>query len=334
MMSTNHYYTDVDKIRTSFQIQPYGYAIQYPPTRDAVLKIRRSISKNLVSLPCKIHGSLNNWRWLVMTNEEYLQEQCTRHEIDYDSTKLVEAHTKNGLLFKRPTVEAPPMYNRALKGMARMKAVDDYKTACSQYSSRCFIEQAIIKDIQDAVPVSMLAMFTDSDGIIVNSTPLQVLELLETSHCKIRPSDIEAIETAFRQPFEDCTIDEYFRRQNECIEQLADSGLPIRPKTAIYVCLGKFQKLSYLKDACIAWETLEAPMLEPLTTTNWKSFCEHFSTAVYNHSSHDVIDDVGDLGVGNLACVEKRKIAKKDSAKLKKDSAKLAAQYDLDVDLW
>lgn len=321
-MSSINFYTDVDKIRTSFRVQPDGYAIQYPPSRNSVLKIRRTIAKNLLSLPCDIYGSCNNWKWLVLTDEEHLQDQCARHDIDYDDAELVEAHIANeDRLFERPDVVAPPMYNRTLAGTARLNAIDDYKTLGSQYASRCFIEQAIINDIQDAVPVSMLAMLTNSDGIIVNNTPLEVLQLLETRHCKIRPSDVNAIETAFRQPYEDCnTIDEYFRRQNECIEQLADTGFAIRPISAIYVCLGNFQKLSYLKEACIAWETLETPMAEPLTAANWKTFCEHFCTAVYNHDRHDSMDNIG---LANLAYVDERLEQQRMA-----HAAQLAAIYD------
>ena len=92
----------VIEIRASFQHKPESYEVDLHPTRQAILKIRKKLMSNLASLPCDIPNSNNNWKWVLMSEEEYPLAQCRQHGIDPTSKAKVKLGKETGKIFKCP----------------------------------------------------------------------------------------------------------------------------------------------------------------------------------------------------------------------------------------
>ena len=86
----------VTEIRVSFQHKPEFYEVDLHHTRQAILKICKKLMANLASLTCDISNSNNNWKWVLMTKDEYLLAQCRQHGYDPNSKEEVVLGKKEG----------------------------------------------------------------------------------------------------------------------------------------------------------------------------------------------------------------------------------------------
>ena len=104
----------VTEIRDFFQHKPESYEVDLHPTCQAILKIRKKLMANLSRLTCDIPNSNNNWKLVLMTEDEYLLAQCRQHGYDSNSKDKVVLGKKERKIFDRPKVK-PAGYMSLLK---------------------------------------------------------------------------------------------------------------------------------------------------------------------------------------------------------------------------
>ena len=100
----------VIEIRATFRHKPESYEVDLHPTRQAILKIRKKLMANLASLPCDIPNFNNNWKWVLMTESEYLLAQCRQHGYDPNLPAKVKLGKDAGNIFVCPKVQSAGLY--------------------------------------------------------------------------------------------------------------------------------------------------------------------------------------------------------------------------------
>ena len=91
------------------------------PTQQAILKFRKKLMANLASLTCDIPSSNSNWKWVLMTEDEYLLAQCRQHGYDPNSKARVKLGEDAGKIFNRPKVQPAGIFEPpATKSVAQI----------------------------------------------------------------------------------------------------------------------------------------------------------------------------------------------------------------------
>ena len=115
---------------------------------------------NLASLTCDIPNSDNNWKWVLMTEDEYLLAQCRQHGYDNSKAK-VKLGKDAGHIFDCPEVTTAGIFEPPeTESVAKIHNVETKRNkASANFTHYAHTNLVCVLDIIDAVPDAML---TDS----------------------------------------------------------------------------------------------------------------------------------------------------------------------------
>ena len=135
---------------------------------------------NLASLTCDIPNSNNNWKWVPMSEEEYLMAQCRHHGIDPTSKARVKLGKEMGKIFKRPRVKPVGLYDApGTNNVAKVHIVESkHNKASANFTHYSHTNLSCVLDIIDAVPDAIVThilfnhtnyyrFYTESNGLLV-----------------------------------------------------------------------------------------------------------------------------------------------------------------------
>jgi hypothetical protein len=294
----------VTEIRASFQHKPESYEVDLHPTRQAILKIRKKLIANLASLTCDIPNSNNNWKWVLMSAEEYLLSQCRQHGIDPNSKVKVKLGKETGKIFARPIVkpagiyEAPETDNVAKVHIAESK----HNRASANFTHYSHTNLACVLDILDAVPVALVTHIYPDEDDAHQASALEMLQALEKRFATLRATDVSKITDLFDAPYDTGgTIDEYLRRQNGCIKKLRDTKYAFNMDMAVLKCVHHMELLPQLTLQVRTWNAM------PEEEHTWANFASFFTDAMQTlHYEEATLADAGihnpsTTAVANLA---------------------------------
>ena len=196
----------VTESRASFQHKSESYKVDLHPTHQDILKVRKKLMANLASLTCDIPNSNNNWKWVLMTKDEYLLAQCRQHGYDPNSTADVHLGKDAGHVFDRPKVQPAGLYeppetdNVARVHIAESKdnKASANKTHFAHTNLACVLPDAIITHL-----------FPDNEHT-TQASALKILQALEKRFATLCATDVVKITAIFDAPYDTgSTIDEY-----------------------------------------------------------------------------------------------------------------------------
>ena len=161
------------------------------------------------------------------------------------------------------------------------------------YQYSCNIEQAILLDLKEAIPVELIADLQDGNGDL-QATVKTILDHMEKHYNTLKPRDITRILVDFNKPYNDSlTPPHYFKRQQKCRTVFKKSPEPISDATMVQTSLGHFLQLPHMDKACDDWET----GYPTDTLGTWLEFKQFFTKKFFNYQNHQA--SLSDAGVAN-----------------------------------
>ena len=149
-----------------------------------------------------------------MTKEQWRKHLCAIHNISFNDPVTVLAAENAGTLTDKPVVTppAPFQYTPQQANTTFLYNTHIQKRAHSNFNLYLNIKQAVIQDLQEAVPKDLTANLNDDSGILL-ADPITVLAFLEDRYSFVSLADSKHIKTTFNSPYSDNeTCTQYFGR--------------------------------------------------------------------------------------------------------------------------
>ena len=167
---------------------------------------------NLTSLTCDIPNSNNNWKWVPMTEDEYLLAQCRQHGYDHNSPAKVKLGEDAGNIFDRSKVTLSDIFEPPVtKSVVQIHNTNTkHNKASANFMHYAHTNLVCVLDIIDAVPDIIVAhLFPDNDH--ANQTlALEMLQALKKHFTMLCATDVIKITAVFDAPYDRrAAIDEY-----------------------------------------------------------------------------------------------------------------------------
>ena len=276
----------ITALRESFTVKPSTYKVSAEPTQHEIKRLRKSVHANLRDTVCLIPGTdTTGWLWLIQTPDEWNDMHTTR-----DPNANVPAF---------PTITNPGIFTVddawTDKALARKK--EEYLMSLYLFQHKTNLERALLLDLSDAIPSSLVADLQDDDGRFLNVNVLTLVDHMENTYDQLRPKDIQDVMDDFNKPYEETMpLAEYFKRQQKCQSLLKKTPEPISQATMIRTCYSHFLRLPHMANACDDWDDKH-----PGTgaTATWPEFKLYFTQKFRQHNNRQT--SLRDMGIANSA---------------------------------
>ena len=202
---------------------------------------------NLASLTCDIPNSNNNWKWVLMTEDEYLLAQCCQHYgYDPNAKAEVKLGKETGNIFDCSEVQTAGLYKPPeTNNVAQIHSTETkHNKPSTNYTHYAHTNLACVLDIIEAVlGVIISHLFPDDE----HTNQASALEALEKRFATLHATDVVKITAVFYAPYDTAgTIDEYLRRQINCIKKLRNAKFSFNMHKAILTCVHHMELLPQL----------------------------------------------------------------------------------------
>ena len=182
-----------------------------------------------------------------MTKDEYLLAQCCQHRYDPSSPVEVELGKDAGNISDHPKVQLTGLYEPPeTESVAHIRNADTkHNKASANYTHFAHTNLACVLDIIKANPGAIVSHLFPDDKHANQDSALQILQALEKRFATLCPTDVVRITANFDAPYNTAgTIDEYLRRQNDCIKKLRNTKFAFNMHTAILAYVHHMELLS------------------------------------------------------------------------------------------
>ena len=132
---------------------------------------------NLASLTWEIPNSNNNWKWVLMTKDEYLLTLCCQHGYGPNSKAEVKLGKDSGNISDRPNVQPASLYKPPeTESLAQIhNAETKHNMASTNYTHFAHTNLACVLDIINALSDAIFSHLFSDDEHANQASALEIL---------------------------------------------------------------------------------------------------------------------------------------------------------------
>jgi len=271
----------ISEIRKTFTKKPGSYKVSLDPTYFEIRKLRKAIASNLKEITCLQPGAdTTGWLWILLDPLEWQDLLMSQRGILATDASAIAA------LPALPTPAFPGLFtiDDAWTDKRITKESEEYSQKLYHYLYKRNLERACLLDLNDAIPSALIADLQDNHGNLLNTSCTALLDYMEDMFGQLRPMDISSVLDTLGTPFDGTTtLAEYYKRQQHCQYLLEETREPISKATMIRTCLGHFQRLPHMAEACDDWDDVHPGTGNTATWVQFKTFFRRKFRQYKNH---------------------------------------------------